>query len=1054
LIVSKQLIARDFLLLSKPYIEPLPGPLGSLFFIYAISAVAALFYHWIAHRRTQKEATIFLIGFVCWTLLAIHDGLVALGMPSVQYLLIYGYLGFILCVISTTTKRFRELYEVAASSKKALQEEIEKHKETEGALVKSQKHLAFVTDMVPALISHIDANERILFANLAYTRFFGLSREEIIGRKISEILTPDVYQESIPNRSRVLIGNVVSLETEIPNKSGSIRRMNVTMIPSYSADGSVDSYVTLLQDITRRTQAERALVESEARYRLVAENLRDVIWTLDLEGRCTYVSPSVIRLLGYTAEESRTLPVERQMKAESLHRVQAAMEAVHAARDSAAADDLSVSLEAELCRKDGSTVWAELSISQLRSESGEVVGVLGISRDITERRKADEALRQAKLEAEDASQAKSVFLANMSHEVRTPLNAIVGMTELFMDTELDQNQRSIILTIGSETSSLLDIVNDILDFSKIEAGKLDLEEIPFDLRSLIDGLGDTAALRAKQKRLEVISFVPSSFPATVLGDPSRLRQVLTNLISNAFKFTSVGEIFIGAEIVEEHPDSLLVRFEVRDTGIGISKERQRTIFDSFTQADGSTTREYGGTGLGTTISKQIVELMGGRIGVQSELAMGSTFWFNVDFKRSGVPEIPSREWAKLNGDKVLLITDNLTVMLVLDDYLRYRGCQPIGISDTDDAIAILREAARMNRPFSFFLIEESALRKIGAELPDSTPVIVLLPTARRLRSRGRAGSLGAASLLSKPVKRDDLYRAVDEALGISTPIPSQQLLAGAPELSGPERRRHKEMQILLVEDYPTNQQVALAHLRSAGYQVDLVEDGAQAVAAFHDKEYSLLLMDIQMPVMDGFEATRQIRKLELEAAPDGRRVPIIAMTAHAMAGYRDRCLAAGMDDYVTKPLRRRELLATVDEWTGAGGDSSAEPAPNATSEQPIQTNPDREPMNLSLLLDELEGNRDLAREVTEGFVGRLREQIGTLRSAIADGNGEVIRREAHKIKGGAANLAADRLASIAAELEELVGSGKLSQGAALVGRMEAECAKLAEHLRTALGADC
>ncbi|MBW2092373.1 MAG: response regulator, partial [Deltaproteobacteria bacterium] len=627
-----------------------------------------------------------------------------------------------------------------------------------------------------------------------------------------------------------------------------------------------------------------------------------------------------LKLLGYTKEEVLKLKFSSLL---SQDQIDLALKSLEEIRKTGFTKDL---VEYRLRRKNGEDVYVETS-GTLIYRKGKPYAIQGVARDITERRRI-EALQQAKAAAEAASRAKSEFLANMSHEIRTPLNGIIGMIELASDTDLDDNQRNIVHTISAEADSLLGLINDILDFSKIEAGMLELEEIPFDLRVLIEDLANSIAPRAEQKGLEFISYLSPDVPSRLIGDPARLRQILVNLTGNSLKFTHQGEIYLKGEIIQDLGDKYKFRFTVKDTGIGIPRDKQAMIFEGFTQADGSTTREYGGTGLGTTISKQLTELMGGEIGLESEEGQGSTFWFTVVLAKPKGLQLLAPEEVNLNGLRVLVVDDNQTNRFILTKYLSSWGCRPVGVSGGSGALSLLEESVSSQRPFGLILLDLQMPGMSGFEVAreikhrkelKSIPIIVLTSIGR-LGDGKNCIDIGIEGYLTKPVKRDELRKAIESVLGLFMMKESKL----APKLV----TRHtiaedyrKEIQILLAEDYPTNQQVAMRHLTNAGYQVDLVENGKEAVEAFKLKHYDLILMDIEMPIMDGYEATRVIRSMEAaykkETEEEGvigvTKTPIVAMTAHAMKDYKEKCLEVGMDDYIAKPLKRKKLLAMVEK---------------------------------------------------------------------------------------------------------------------------------------------
>jgi signal transduction histidine kinase/DNA-binding response OmpR family regulator/HPt (histidine-containing phosphotransfer) domain-containing protein len=640
-------------------------------------------------------------------------------------------------------------------------------------------------------------------------------------------------------------------------------------------------------------------------------------------------------------------------------------------------------------------------------------------------------LQREKAKAEAANAAKGQFLANMSHEMRTPLHGVIGMTEIALDMEADDALHGILSTINREADALLAIINDVLDYSKIEAERMNIESIPFDLRTTIDDVASGFALRAFQKGLDINASLDPSVQSLLLGDPGRLRQVLVNLVGNAIKFTSAGEVSFRGDLLEDRGAEVLIRFSITDTGIGIPKDKQDSIFESFTQADGSTTRIYGGTGLGTTISRTLVALMGGDLKLESEEGQGTTFWFDLVFKKQLVHDdsLPRRH-VVFRDLQVLVVDDNQNSRFIVRKYLTSWKCQVVEAGGAAEALVTLDKWRQRGEAFGLILTDYLMPEMNGFELVKQirareagrlTPCIIL--TSGGNRGDGKScRDIGIQGYLTKPVRRDDLYHCIEAVM--SGPQGDGANETGRLVTRHTIREAHKNyITILLTEDYPTNQQIAMRHLRSAGYTVDLAENGLQAVQAFTERAYDLILMDIQMPGMDGYEASREIRRIEAERHR-GKRVPIVAMTAHAVKEYIEKCLESGMDDYVSKPVKKKDLLAKVDQWAPRSVMAADGPAAPPIVEEGSDS-ADLPPMDYGDVLHEFGDDKGILQDVMDGFVANVDSQLALIRQAIADGDAALIRREAHSIKGGAANLNARTLSEVASVMEKLGREGDL-----------------------------
>ena len=658
---------------------------------------------------------------------------------------------------------------------------------------------------------------------------------------------------------------------------------------------------------------QTALARSEERFRSLVQHGSDVVAVVDGRGRLLYLSASASAIFGHRPDR---LTGVRALAFVHPQDVRSTLSSF------AEASNTFGRIEFRARHGDGTWRHAEAVVSDLTGHPAVSGFVLNI-RDITERKRAETEIAAARDEAIEASRVKSQFLANMSHEIRTPMNAVIGMTGLLFDTDLDPVQRDYAKTVRAAGEALLDIINDILDFSKIEAGKLQLESIDFDVRTVVKEVADLLTLRAHEKGLVLATFIETDVPRLVRGDPGRFRQVLTNLAGNAVKFTDRGEVTIRVGVEEKLGDGILLRCEVADTGIGIAAEDRARLFESFYQVDGSNTRRHGGTGLGLAISKQLVDLMGGKMEVDSEPGVGSTFAFTARLQAAEAPAAPLPRRDDLRGVRALVVDDDATTRALLQGQLTSWGARVHSVPDGVAALRALRTALAHGDPFEVALLDMhmpgmDGLALAGAITADphlaSTRLVVISSMGQR-GDAGAAKEAGAAAYLTTPVREAVLYDAV------ATVLASPPAVAAGHEPAGALVTRHSVREargtaigsgrrVLVVEDNPVNQRVAVLILEGLGFLTDVAGDGSEAVKAIGRTPYAAVLMDCQMPVMDGFEATREIRRAEGGAG----HIPIIAMTAGAMEGDRDRCLAAGMDDYLAKPVRREDLDAVLRRW--------------------------------------------------------------------------------------------------------------------------------------------
>ncbi len=898
-------------------------------------------------------------------------------------------------------------------------------KRAEAALRVSQDQFRALFEEAPVAYHEIDREGIVRRVNRAECDLLGFEPEKILGRPVWELVAPEEREVSRESVRMKLSGKrpIGVLQRELVRRDGQRLIVEIHEKLIRDASGATVGIRSALLDITERKRAEAALRENQEKTRLIVDTAQEAFVAMDASGRIidwnkeaesTFRWPRA-EVLGRLLAETIIPPQHREAHRRGLEHFLATGEG----------PVLNRRLELTALRRDGQEFPVELTIAPVRVGNHWIFNAF--LHDISERKRAEVELARARDAALESARLKAEFVANMSHEIRTPLNAIIGMTGLLLDTELSSQQREFADTVRNSGEALLAIINDILDFSKIESGRMTIEKLDFDLRDAIESAVELVAGRAQAKGLELALALDPDVPTALRGDPGRLRQVLTNLLSNAVKFTDRGEVVVRASKENELDDLVVVRLAVKDTGIGLSREGMRRLFQSFTQADASTTRKYGGTGLGLAICRQLVELMHGEIGVESKPGQGATFWCKLPFEKQPAEKLArALARADLAGLSVLVVDDNATNREIVRLQVSSWRMRCDTVAGGAEALAVLRRAAcgqnayhlailDMQMPEMDGLAVARAIRADEALAP--LRVVIMTSLAHALEPQAMEEA-GIAAYLTKPVKQSALFDCLATVMGEAKPAPRPP---APPPVALPGR---KHFRVLVVEDNAVNQRVALLQLQKLGYEADAVGNGLEALDALSRIPYHLVLMDCQMPEMDGFEATAEIRRRE----GAGKHTPIVAMTASALGDDRAKCLAVGMDDYISKPVKLEELGEALARW-----------------DAPV----DRVALAALRGLGGA-GDRDTFGTLVGLYLKDTPGHLAALRRAVQEGNAGELKRAAHTLKGSSGSLGARGMQELCMRAEALAETGEVAAAGELADALEEEFARVRSVLEAEL----
>lgn len=892
-------------------------------------------------------------------------------------------------------------------------------------------------DTIPDMIAILDANHKIIKSNKAMMELINFTGNHIPGAKCFKCFhKSDEPPPFCPYISSALKRETHSHEIYIEHLN---KILLITTTPFFDKNKELAGCVHIAHDITKRKKTEEQLRDSEIKLKEIYNNTSDCIFFIDVlpDGRFRYsgFNPTTGRLAGITdamakgkfPEEVFPYHIAEQMINNYTSCIKTGQP---------------INYEENLDLPSGQKTWNTLLVP-IRNNEGDIYSIAGFSRDITDLKKAEMELIEARIAAENASNAKSSFLASMSHEIRTPMNGIIGMISLLSDSELTSEQREFVDTIKSSGECLLSIINDILDFSKIEAGKFQVETIDFNIRSAMEDMNDILAIKAQEKGLEFICLIDEDVPLLLQGDPGRLRQVLINLIGNSIKFTPGGEIIVNISLISEDDEKATLRFSVKDTGIGIPEDKIPALFQPFNQTDKSIARKFGGTGLGLSISQKLIEIMGGHIAVESHKNIGTTFWFILDLKKQDKEKVFIEEnYSDIKNTKIIIVDDNPVNRKVITHKLKCWECFFDEADSGHSAIKKILNAKLMGEPFQIAILDmdmpdidgETLGKIIKTTDAIKDTMLVMMTSIDKKGDHKRFTEAGFSALLTKPVKHSHLYNCLSIIMGrkVDNKNPHKKIITEYMV----EKKVTEKFRILITEDNTINQKVCLKILEKMGFTADIASNGLEALQAIEKTRYDLIIMDIQMPEMNGFEATLKIRN---SGNTFNQKIPIIAMTANAMKEDKEKCIQAGMNDYISKPVEPENLWNVIKKYLNHRiyyEDINI----NKKPKQEIKI------FDYEGLYKRVDGDEELLEELVGEFINQTPDIINSIQEAIEKNDLITVERKAHSLKGSSANIGAILLNEIAINMEKQARNKNITGSKIISKKLEEEFERLKDFM--------